>query len=321
MRKKSLHVVIWLPSTFYSAVAATIVEILELVNTLKRSTVFTFEFISESPEAVSTTGISFVTKPCASKAMDVLILLATPGLDVPELLKSLHAEAPNAKRQIQLARQQGAIIAAHCGAGYYLADAGMLDGKRATISWWLKAAMARRFPKVRWETSQMLVREGSIYTCGGGFSGLELVKTLLEDLGLIDEARVVRKLLVLPPARKYQTPYTFSLEEITSEPGSFVRNLRELAKEELTSLSLPFLANKLNMSQRTLSRRFEDELHISPGRWIQDLRIENARNLLERSSLSVAEICFRVGYEDVASFGRLFSKVTGMSPGEYRRQV
>jgi transcriptional regulator GlxA family with amidase domain len=81
------------------------------------------------------------------------------------------------------------------------------------------------------------------------------------------------------------------------------------------------LADELGLSARTLSRRFHDTLNISPGRWIQEKRLQKAKALLEKTRLSVSEICFQVGYEDVASFSRLFSKSTGMAPGEFRRQA
>ncbi len=101
--------------------------------------------------------------------MDVLILLAMPGLQVPELPRSLEEESRHTRPLLDAARHDGAIIAAHCGAGYFLADAGLLDGKRATISWWLKTDALRRFPRVRWDPSRLLIRRGRISTCGGGF--------------------------------------------------------------------------------------------------------------------------------------------------------
>ncbi|MGO4723201.1 MULTISPECIES: GlxA family transcriptional regulator [unclassified Inquilinus] len=318
---KSIHVVIWLPSTFYSAVAATLVEMLELVNSLRRAPVFSVEFVARTPVSTATSGISFATVAAPSKPIDVLVLLAMPGLEVPALLRALAAESPDAQPVIAQALQQGAIIAAHCGAGYFLADAGLLDGRRATISWWLKTDALRRFPRVRWDPSRLLVRQGRVYTCGGGFSGLELAKALLKDLGFVKEERIVRKLLVLPPSRQFQSPYEFPLEDIphTGEQP-FRDRLAALAEGNLPTLDLGFLAARLGLSPRTLSRRFVEELQTTPGKWIQDRRLEAAKDLLEGTKLGVAEICYRVGYQDPASFSRLFSRTTGLSPGEYRRQ-
>lgn len=317
MAGKCIHVVIWLPSDFYSAVVSTLVEMFQLVNDVSGSQVLSCEFVSRAPPAISTAGISFPAKTQPSRKMDVLILIAMPGVDIPELLRSLDQESEYSKPLIALARQQDAIIAAHCGACYLLADTGLLDGKRATISWWLKSHVSSRFPQVQWDSSHMLVRDDRLYTCGGGFSGLELAKALLVDLGFSKEERIVRKLLVLPPSRKFQSPYEFPLEELPKETNPLETKLRGLAENKIREIDLGFLAAGLGMSARTLSRRFVSELKTTPGKWIQERRLELARSLLEGTKLSVSEICYRVGYQDVASFSRTFSKTTGMAPASF----
>ncbi|WP_027061732.1 hypothetical protein [Mesorhizobium loti] len=91
-----VHVVIWLPSTFYSAVAATLVEMFDMVNTIRREQVLSFEFVARQPDAATTPGISFQTKREPSRRMDVLILLAMPGMQIPELVTSLEEESRHA---------------------------------------------------------------------------------------------------------------------------------------------------------------------------------------------------------------------------------
>jgi transcriptional regulator GlxA family with amidase domain len=320
LASRPIHVVIWLPSTFYSAVAAALVEMLELVNAIRRAPAFSFEFVSRQVNATSTSGITFAAKPEPSRPMDALVLLAMPGLLVPELVQALEAESQYVLPVIARAQRDGAVLAAHCGASYFLAEAGLLDQKRATISWWLKADALRRFPNVRWDVSRLLIRQGRIYTCGGGFSGLELARALLKDLGFAEEERIVRKLLVLPPSRQLQTPYEFTLDEAQQPSEPFREQLDALSRDNLQALNLAFLATQLGSSPRTLARRFSEELHTSPGRWIQDRRLDAARHLLQQTKLGISEICYRVGYQDVASFSRLFARTTGLPPSEYRRQ-
>jgi transcriptional regulator GlxA family with amidase domain len=105
------------------------------------------------------------------------------------------------------------------------------------------------------------------------------------------------------------------------ESTSFERRLRRLTKGNIAQPDLPFLAAKLNTSSRSLSRRFAEELQITPGKWIQQQRLEAARVLLESTRLSVSEICFRIGYHDVTSFGRFFVGATGLTPGEFRKEL
>jgi AraC family transcriptional regulator, transcriptional activator FtrA len=318
--KPPIHVAIWLPETFYAAVAATLAEIFELVNTLRREQVFSFEFVARGGHATATSGVSFAAREKPSRTPDILILLAVPGMERIALLADLDAESRIASPFIARAQQSRAIIAAHCSASYFLARAGILDGKAATVSWWLKDDVGRLFPKVRWDASRLLVRDGRLYTCGGGFSGLELAKALLKDLGFQAEERWVRKLLVLPPSRHLQTPYEISLDEFAPQAASLRERLDALPLDDIASLDLTALASRLMLSPRTMARRFADEIGFSPGQWLKDRRLAIARTLLEQTDMSVAEICHRVGYEDEASFNRLFSRTTGMPPGAYRRE-
>ena len=302
-----MHVVIYLPSAFDSAIASTIVETLQAVNDVRGSPIFSFEFVAKQAPAVSKSGISFPAKTRPSKKIDVLIVLAGMRPAISETLQLLEQESRYTNPLIRLARKQGAVIASTCGAAYLPTASGTLNGKREA---------SRRFPKVRWEPSRLIVRQGRVYTSGAAFSGLELITGLLVDLGFAHEERQVRKLMVLPPSREFQSPYEIPLAE---ETHPFAKKLNELAKEHMRELNLQFLARYLGRSPRTLSRRFFDEFQTSPGKWIQERRL--ARTLLEATKLNISEICYRVGYQDLSSFSRLFSRTTGMAPGEFRRQV
>jgi transcriptional regulator GlxA family with amidase domain len=313
-----MHVVVYLSSGFYAAIAATIIETLQAVNSVSGTKIFSSEFVAKQSRAVSKSGIRFEANTEASKKIDVLILLAGAEAEAAQTIQLLDRETKHVLPVIHQAQRQGSIIAATCGASYFLAGSGILDGKRSTISWWLKKEASLRFPAVRWEPSRMIIRQGRIYTTGAGFSGLELITTLLLDLGFSAEERQVRKIMVLPPSRQFQTPYEDSFPEIVDP---FEKKLNQLSRENIRDLDLQFLAGRLGTSSRTLSRRFVNELQVTPGKWIQEKRLEMARSLLETTRLSVSEICYRVGYQDVASFSRLFARSTGMPPADFRRQI
>jgi transcriptional regulator GlxA family with amidase domain len=313
-----MHVVVYLSSGFYAAIAATVIETLQAVNSVSGATIFSFEFVAKQARPVSRSGIRFLAKATPSKKMDVLILLAGAESEAARTIQLLDQETKHVLPLIQDAHRQGSIIAATCGASYFLAGSGILDGKRSTISWWLKKEASRRFPAVRWEPSRMIIRQGRIYTTGAGFSGLELITTLLLDLGLSKEERQVRKIMVLPPSRQFQSPYE---DSFPAAVDPFEKQLDQLSRQNIRELDLEFLASRLGMSSRTLSRRFSQELQTTPGKWIQEKRLEMARTLLEATRLTVSEICYRVGYQDLASFSRLFARSTGMPPADFRRQI
>ncbi|HEY5746478.1 MAG TPA: helix-turn-helix domain-containing protein [Chryseolinea sp.] len=315
--KLPMHFVVYLPASFYSAMAATIVELLQVINEVNPRASLTYEFVSGTPQAQSRSGLSFPSSTKAKRKADVFVLLAGLGSGINADISQLEEEARKAAPYIKKAQQQGAVIAATCAASYFLAHAGLLNGKRATISWWLKRKAQSKFSAVKWEPSRILIRQGRLYTSGGGFSGLELISAVLIDIGFAKEEREARRYLVLPPARTSQAPYDGS--EADDNPSPFLKKLTRISDEHLPNLTLGSLAKILAVSSRSLSRKFAEELSMTPGKWIQQERIAKASELLKKGRLSVSEVCYAVGYEDLPSFSRLFAKTTGMSPSEFRR--
>lgn len=310
-----MHFVIYLPPGFYAAIAASVAEMLETLNQLRPEKPFSFEFVGQKSKAVSRSMITFQTRERPAKKIDVLLLLSGAAGELAPDMTLMDEEAAAAGPLIKMAHRQGAVLAASCGAAYALAYHGLLNGKKATISWWLKQQAAERFPAVHWEPSRMVIKQGKIYTSGGAYSGLDLMTILLVNLGYHKEERSMRKILVLPPSRSLQSPYEL---EVNEKPNGFEKQLLKLEKNNLQELDVPFLSKELNMSGRTLSRRFMETLQTSPGKWIQQRRIVMAKQLLETGKLPIAAVCFEVGYEDLASFTRLFTRSTGMTPSEYR---
>jgi transcriptional regulator GlxA family with amidase domain len=309
---------IYLPGEFYSGVASSLFEIIQVINQVKNKEVISVEFVAHGKAARSRSGVLFPASPLSNKKIDVLLVLAGLGAELVPNEEVLEKESLKALPIIKKALKDKAIIGATCGAAYFLAKAGLLNGKRATISWWLKRLALRRFPDVRWEPSRMVIRSGRIYTSGGGFSGFELLSAILIDIGFSKEEKLVRKLMVLPPARTSQAPY--ELDGIAGITDSdFIEKLERLAKKYLPDLSVVLLARELHVSERTLARKFRDELSISPGKWIQEKRLLKAKILLESGSLSIDQVCMDIGFEDLSSFSRLFKKTTGMSPTEYKK--
>jgi transcriptional regulator GlxA family with amidase domain len=266
-----VHVAIYLASDFYSAIALTAVETFQTVNELRSEAAITWEFVSSEKQAISKSGVAFTSRRKPLKKMDVLMLLAGAKPKVEQTIDLLHRESRRARPIIELAHSQRATLAATCGAAFMLAACGLLDRKRATVAWWMKDAVARLYPQVRWQSSRIIVRDGRIYTTGAGFAGMELIRQLLRDKGFADEEQKTSKLLVLPPVRLWQSPYEIVSEHLPIDP--FEKKIEDVASKDIKKLSVPFLANCLGMSPRTVARAFLRELKTSPGKWIQEARI------------------------------------------------
>lgn len=315
-----MNVVVYLPENFYASVGAFVCEIFLALNAVRGRHHFDVKFISKHQKAITRSGIRFPVARREPDKIDLLVFLAGHSLNLLDLKRELDDEIDFAKRIIKRAIRDKAVIAGTCSASLLMAKAGLLDHKRATVSWWAGAEAKRLFPQVKWDCSRIISRHKNIYTCGGVYSAMDLLTAVLVDMGYEADTRQVRKLLVIPPVRQLQSPYE---TEFSPGPKSeFQLRLARLVEElGVAKVDLDSIARRLVMTPKTLARRFKMEFDVTPGKWLQTVRISKAREYLEASALSVGEICDRIGYGDQASFTRLFGRVTGLTPTEYRRQM
>lgn|GEM_PF-2395845 len=315
----SKRVVIYLPSNFYSAIASSIAEIFQAVNELAGSDIFEIIFIAEK-KATSRSGIVFPVNKKIPKRIDILILLSGLTPEIQLAAEIIEKESKFVSSFIYSAKKQGAIIAGTCGASLVMAHLGLLNGKRATVAWWMKDEALLLYPEVKWEIARMVVQENGIYTSGAVYAGIDLVSVLLIDLGFIKEEKLVRQIMAIPVVREYQTPYETVIARLDLSP--FEQQLNKIINETgLTKLTIANICSNLAMTYRSVFRKFKKELSTSPGIWIQDQRLGAAKLLLQETQLSIGEICYQVGYLDQPSFSRLFLKKTGLNPTEFRRQA
>jgi transcriptional regulator GlxA family with amidase domain len=252
----------------------------------------------------------------------VVDLVLAPGLmhgSPRELIDSLPAHT----REIEEIRRQhvaGARIASSCCGTFLLAESGLLDGRRATTSWWLGAAFAQRYPKVRLEPTAMLVEDEELITCGGGSGITDLLLRLIGAHGGEPLAQITARLRLHDPDRQSQAP--FVSEALIERPRSSLGERAERVLQEAVQADwgVAELARRLGTSERSLLRHFHQHYGESPLAHLQRLRVERAKALLETSLLSFDEIVERCGYRDASSFRRLFKRATALTPAEYRER-
>ena len=231
------------------------------------------------------------------------IALLQPEL---ELLRALHL--------------RGVRLAGTCSGSFLLAESGLLDGHRATCSWWLAAAFRQRYPAVHLEADAMVVEEHGMYTSGGACAVQSLMLRLISQIGGEDLAQQTARLLLVDQERQSQAPYVS--QALMERPR---HSMTEKAEQFLQSrlhheISVGELAEHCGTSERSLLRHFRSHHGHSPVEHIQQLRVERAKALLETTHLSFDEIVERCGYNDSTSFRKLFKRETAITPGDYRER-
>ena len=214
----------------------------------------------------------------------------------------------------------GAHVSSLCTGAFVLGASAVLDGKRATTHWLFADEFRRRFPRVTLQERHMIVDEGDVVTCGGATTFLNLVIYLIEKYFNHDLAVYASKMFLIDMDRPSQLPFKIQFPSPTYGEHAIARIQPFVAEHLDAELKIDAVARKAGMSVRNFSRCFKAATGEAFSSYLQKLRIENAKRLLESSNFSASEIMYRVGYNDDRSFRRLFKKYTGLSPKHYRNK-
>ncbi|AQZ62477.1 Transcriptional regulator containing an amidase domain and an AraC-type DNA-binding HTH domain [[Actinomadura] parvosata subsp. kistnae] len=272
---------------------------------------YEFEVCAERPGPVPTTAGYAMSVPRGLSALATADTVIIPGWAPVEA-----PLPPRVRRALLRAHARGARLVTICSGVFALARTGLLDGRSATTHWARAARLRREFPQVRVEPDKLYVDHGDVATSAGAGAGIDLCLHLVRrDHGAAYAALLARH-MVMPPHRDGgQTQYIPSAPPDDSLDGLLAWAAARLA----TPLSVGDLAAYLNVSPRTLARRFADHLGTSPGAWLLSRRIAEARTLLEETDLPVEAIATRVGLTSAVNLRRHFHTRVGTTPGAYRR--
>jgi transcriptional regulator GlxA family with amidase domain len=212
-------------------------------------------------------------------------------------------------------------LASICTGAFLLAEAGLLEGKRATTHWGHCADFARDFPEIALQPDVLFVKEGSLYTSGGVTAGMDLALALVEeDLGRDVALAVARELVMFlkRPGGQAQFSAQLSVQLAEQEP---LRELQAFIQEHpADDLSVASLARRVHMSPRNFARVFTQEVGMTPARFVASVRVETARRLLEESREPLDVVCDLSGLGTGESMRRTFQRALGVSPGQYRER-
>lgn len=241
---------------------------------------------------------------------------------VPALYGDIDQIPLKEKICLQLAMQHssGCCIATVCAGAFLAAEAGLLAGRRATTHWALADTFAKRFPEVQLKAEKMLVDEGDIITAGGVTAYLDLCLHLIRRFGSAELASAVSSTFLIDASREAQLPYRNCSQPKNHSDTEILAAQHWLEENFAEPVTIAHLAMLAGLGERTFLRRFKRATGDTPSEYLQMLRVEAARHMLERTTEPVEQITRAVGYEDPSSFRRLFRQQTGLSPSTYRKR-
>ncbi len=232
------------------------------------------------------------------------ILKRNPGI-VPWLIKQYN---------------QGAHIASICTGVFLLAETGLLDGKSATLHWGFARMFQKKYPRVNLKQDQMFLDHGRLYCSAGVNAGMDLTLYLVEKFCGRQNAVQSAKTMILDMGRTMQTPYE-SLPCSKDHGDPLVLKAQKWIEQHYTqSIDYDRLAREYRMSRRSLERRFKQAAGVTPLGYLQQLRVESAKRMLEEGTQTFNEITYQVGYEDISFFRKVFVRLTGLRPKEYQQR-
>ena len=216
--------------------------------------------------------------------------------------------------------ERGGLLASVCTGSLVLAEAGVLQGQVATTHWRAAMTFRQRYPDVRLEVDQLLVDNGQVICAGGATAFVDLCLYLVERLASAAVALACSKLLVLDHRRVEQTPY-MSLYGHRAHPDDSVHKAQDWLEQHFAEpVTIDEVAAVAGLGDRTFKRRFKEATGENPLAYLQQLRVEAAKHLLESSREQTSQIIWKVGYEDASSFRRLFKRTVGCTMEQYRKR-
>lgn len=246
-------------------------------------------------------------------------LILVPAIDDVDVPASIERHRPTIQWLAQKYRR-GADLASMCTGAFLLAETGLLSGRRATTHWAFQDLFQQRYPDVELVGQESIVDEGRLMTGGGATTFLSLVMYVVEKHLGTETARFASRMFLIDQNRPPQSAFAIFGPQKQHDDPSILRAQRLMESKIGQPLSIAGVAQMVALSPRTFVRRFKDATGNTPLEYLQRTRIEAAKRKLESSAETVEQIARDVGYEDAASFRRVFARHVGLPPLAYRRR-
>ncbi|MEJ1237141.1 helix-turn-helix domain-containing protein [Chryseolinea sp. T2] len=216
--------------------------------------------------------------------------------------------------------EQHAEVVCLCVGSFFLASTGLLNNKRCAVHWAARNEFEIRFPEVQIVDDNIITDENGMYTCGGGYSYLNLLLYVLEKHLGRDIAILASKMFEIDLDRKTQNPFTIFIGQ-KAHGDSVVLKAQELIESSPASnFMVDEVCNAVGIGRRTFERRFKKCTGNSVVEYVQRVKVEYAKKLLEGGSKTINEVTYATGYNDVDAFRKVFKRFTDLSPLGYRKK-
>ena len=285
--------------------------IFEVANLLVPSPVYKLDVVSESGGLVtSSSGAGVQTKPFGTAGYDTLLVGGATALE---------PSSPRLLAQILAAHRRARRTASICTGAFILAEAGLLDGRRATTHWHSARELQQRFPAIQVQEDRIFVRDGNVWTSAGMTAYVDLMLAMVEsDLGSAVSRAVARKMVVHHRRAGGQSQFSL-FSEIEANSDRVQRALDHAKNHLRDDLSVESLAAVVHLSARQFSRAFRRDTGESPAKAIERLRVEAARQLVETTQLSIERIAAQTGFGDPERLRRAFIRAYGEPTQAFKR--
>lgn len=287
------------------------VSAFEFANIELGEKVYDIHYLSETGGPIANSlGMIMETEAFGDPGFDTLIVAGAPDIKLPN-----EAEADFIRAALPATRRLASI----CTGAFLLADAGILDGRRATTHWYLVRELQSRYPEIRMEEDRIYIIDGSVWTSAGMTAGVDLALAMVEkDHGLEIARAVARKLVVYHRRAGGQSQFS-ALLELEPKSDRIQKALAHARSNLKSTLSVEELAEAAHLSPRQFSRAFRAETGQSPAKAVENLRLEAARLMMEQGRHPIDTVARETGFADRERMRRAFLRAFGQPPQAIRR--
>ncbi|RDJ08904.1 GlxA family transcriptional regulator [Rhizobium grahamii] len=285
----------------------------EFTNLELDDKVYDISYLSEFGGPVpGSFGITVETKRFADPAFDTLLVSGAVGIKLP---------TPGEGEFIRNALAASRRVASICTGAFLLADAGVLDGRRATTHWLLARELQSRYPKIKIEEDRIFIIDGSVWSSAGMTAGVDLALAMVEKDHGADIARAVARKLVVYHRRAGGQSQFSALLELEPKSDRIRKALAHARGNLKNTLSVEELAEAAALSPRQFSRTFRAETRQSPAKAVENLRLEAARLMMEQGRHPIDVVAAETGFADRERMRRAFLRAFGQPPQAIRRNA